>query len=59
MIGSCHYGSHRSHYEILGSEHCRQWIDAQKRKIIEEIRVDGAIVAEVARYHELTRQHLY
>ena len=45
--------------EILGSERRRQWTDAQKLKIIEEIGVDGATVAEVARRHELTRQHLY
>ena len=45
--------------EILGSERRRQWTDAQKLKIIEEIDVNGATVAEVARRHELTRQHLY
>ena len=41
--------------EILGSERRRQWSDSQKRKIIEEIGVDGASVAEVARRHDLTR----
>jgi transposase len=45
--------------EILGTERRRQWTDAQKHKIIEEIGVDGASVAEVARRHDLTRQHLY
>ena len=45
--------------EILGTERRRQWTDSQKRKIIEEIGVDGASVAEVARRHDLTRQHLY
>ena len=45
--------------EILGSERRRHWTDAQKLKIIEEIGVNGATVAEVARRHELTRQHLY
>ncbi|MFM8860267.1 MAG: transposase [Methylocystis sp.] len=45
--------------EILGSQQRRQWTDAKKLKIIEEIGVNGATVEEVARRHELARQHLY
>lgn len=47
------------HQETLGSECRRRWSDIQKRKIIEEIGVDRASVAEVARRHDLTRQDLY
>lgn len=45
--------------EILGDVRRRRWSDAQKRKILEEVGVDGAKVADVARRHDLTRQHLY
>lgn len=45
--------------EILGVGRRRRWSDAQKRKILEEVGVDGAKVADIARRHDLTRQHLY
>ena len=45
--------------EILGSERRRRWSDAQKRQILAEVGVNGAKVADVARRHDLTRQHLY
>ena len=45
--------------EILGSERRRRWSDAQKRQILAEVSVNGAKVADVARRHDITRQHLY
>ena len=47
------------HQEVLGSERRRRWSDDQKRRILEEIGVNGAKVSDVARRHDLTRQHLY
>lgn len=46
--------------EILtGVERRRRWSDAEKRSILAEVGVDGARVADVARRHDLTRQHIY
>ncbi len=46
--------------EILtGIERRRRWSDAEKRSILAEVGVDGARVADVARRHVLTRQHIY
>ena len=40
-------------------ERRRRWSDVEKRSILGEVGLRGATVAEVARRHDLTRQHLY
>jgi len=46
--------------EILsGVERRRRWSDAEKRRIVAEAGADGALVADVARRHDITRQHIY
>ena len=46
--------------EILtGAERRRRWSDTEKRSILGEVGMRGATVAEVARRHDLTRQHIY
>ena len=47
------------HEVIIGVERRRRWSDEQKLSILEEVGVDGATVAEIARRHDLTRQHIY
>jgi transposase len=44
---------------LIGAERRRRWSDDQKLAILHEVGVDGATVADVARRHELTRQHIY
>jgi transposase len=45
--------------EVLGIERRRRWPDAAKLSILAEVGVDGWTVADVARRHDVTRQHLY
>jgi transposase len=46
--------------EILsGVERRRRWSDAEKLRIVTEAASDGALVADVARRHDITRQHIY
>ena len=40
-------------------ERRRRWSDVEKRSILGEVGLRGATVTEVARRHDLTRQHLY
>jgi transposase len=47
------------HEVIVGVERRRRWSDDQKLSIVMEVGVQGATVAEVARRHDLTRQHIY
>lgn len=47
------------HEVLVGVERRRRWSDDQKRSILSEVGADGATVAEVARRHEITRQHIY
>ena len=47
------------HEVIVGVERRRRWSEDQKLSIVMEVDVDGATVAEVARRHDLTRQHIY
>jgi transposase len=42
---------------MTGVERRRRWSDAEKRSILGKVGVRGATVAEVARRHDLTRQH--
>jgi transposase len=44
---------------LTGIERRRRWSDAEKRSILAEVGVKGARVADVARRHDLTRQHIY
>ena len=46
--------------EILtGVERRRRWSDEEKLRILGEVGVDGLRVADVARRHDVTRQHIY
>lgn len=44
---------------LIGIERRRRWSDTQKLSIVKEVGLDGATVADVARRHDLTRQHIY
>jgi transposase len=44
---------------LVGVERRRRWFDEQKLSILNEVGLDGATVADVARRHEVTRQHIY
>lgn len=44
---------------LTGAERRRRWSDTEKRSILGEVGMRGATVAEVARRHDLTRQHIY
>ena len=44
---------------LMGVERRRRWSDGQKLSILREVGCEGARVAEVARHHGLTRQHIY
>ncbi|UVF18404.1 transposase [Microvirga terrae] len=46
--------------EILtGVERRRRWSQEDKHRILSEMGVEGASVSDVARRHDVTRQHLY
>ncbi|WP_262270454.1 IS66-like element accessory protein TnpA [Microvirga yunnanensis] len=40
-------------------ERRRRWSQEDKRRILSEVGVEGASVSDVARRHDVTRQHLY
>ncbi|MPR13697.1 IS66-like element accessory protein TnpA [Microvirga tunisiensis] len=44
---------------LTGVERRRRWSREDKLRILSEVSVKGASVAEVARRHDVTRQHLY
>jgi transposase len=44
---------------LLGVERRRRWTDEAKLAILDEVGVNGWKVADVARRHDLTRQHIY
>lgn len=44
---------------LVGVERCRRWFDEQKLSIVNEVGLDGATVADVARRHDVSRQHIY
>ncbi|RJF86458.1 IS66 family insertion sequence hypothetical protein [Oleomonas cavernae] len=44
---------------LTGPERRRRWAIAEKRRIVDEAGAEGVSVAEVARRHDLTRQHIY
>lgn len=46
--------------EVLTSpERRRRWSTAEKARILLEADAAGAVVSEVARRHDITRQHIY
>ncbi len=47
------------HEVVLGTERRRRWSDEAKLGILSEVGVDGWTVSDVARHHDLTRQHIY
>jgi transposase len=42
-----------------GVERRRRWSDAEKLRIVMEAAAEGALVSDVARRHDITRQHIY
>ncbi len=44
---------------FTGPERRRRWCDERKLAILAEVGVHGATVADVARRHDITRQHIY
>ncbi len=44
---------------VLGLERRRRWTDEAKLAILGEVGVSGWTVADVARRHDVTRQHIY
>ena len=45
--------------EVLGVERRRRWPDAVKLSILAEVSSGGWSLADVARRHDVTRQHIY
>lgn len=45
--------------EVLGVERRRRWPDAVKLSILAEVNTAGWSLADVARRHDVTRQHIY
>jgi transposase len=45
--------------EVLGVERRRRWPDAVKLSILTEVNSNGWTLADIARRHDLTRQHIY
>jgi len=44
---------------VLGVERRRRWTDEAKLAILGEVGVNGWTVSDVARRHDVTRQHIY
>src|SRR5690242_5970430 len=44
---------------LVGIERRRRWSADEKVRVLAEVGVEGATVADVARRHDVTRQHLY
>ena len=44
---------------MTGAERRRRWSDSEKRSILGQVGERRATAAEVARRHDLTRQHIY
>ncbi|WP_101341467.1 IS66-like element accessory protein TnpA [Cereibacter azotoformans] len=47
------------HEVLLGAERRRRWSDDEKLAILAEVARNGWTVSDVARRHDLTRQHIY
>ena len=48
----------RRHAEVTGVVRRRRWSDEEKGRIVAEAIAPGAVIAEVARQHDLAPQHL-
>jgi transposase len=48
----------RRHVEVTGVFRRRRWTDEEKGRIVAEAVAPGAVIAEVARRHDLMPQHL-
>src|ERR1700739_463763 len=48
----------RRHAEVTGVVRRRRWSDKEKGRIVAEAIAPGAVIADVARQHDLTPQHL-
>jgi transposase len=48
----------RRHAEVTSVVRRRRWSDAEKGRIVAEAIAPGAVIADVARRHDLTPQHL-
>ena len=48
----------RRRVEVTGIVRRRRWTDEEKGRIVAEAVAPGAVIAEVARRHDLTPQHL-
>jgi transposase len=55
MTGSLALGS----IEVLGPARRRRWPDEVKLAILSEVNTNGWTLSDVARRHDVTRQHLY
>ncbi|PVH27362.1 IS66-like element accessory protein TnpA [Pararhodobacter oceanensis] len=47
------------HEVIVGVERRRRWRAEEKLSILDEVGQNGATVSDVARRHDITRQHIY
>ena len=45
--------------EVMGVERRRRWPEALKLSILAEVNTGGRSLADVARRHDVTRQHIY
>lgn len=59
LLTSYEAGLNMRHEVIIGVERRRRWREEEKRSILDEVGVNGASVADVARAHDITRQHIY
>ena len=59
LLTSYETGRFMWHEVFIVVERRRRWRDDEKRSILNEVGVNGASVADVARAHDITRQHIY
>jgi hypothetical protein len=46
-------------YQVALGEHCRRRTDEEKSAIRQQVGRDGYTVADVARWHDVTHQHIH
>ena len=44
---------------LTGIERRRHWSDAEKLRIVREAGAEGVRLSDIARVHDITRQHIY
>ena len=52
-------GRDMRHEVIVGVERRRRWREEEKLSILGKVGLNGATVSDVARCHDITRQHIY